>query len=112
MLSELVPEIRRIEEKYNLEIPLYGHAGDGNLHAVVFYDAADPKVEETAREASKEIFRTAIDLGGTISGEHGIGYTKRDFLPWQQSEAVLTLTRQVKRILDPDNLFNPGKILL
>jgi len=112
MLSELVLEIRRIEEKYDLEIPLYGHAGDGNLHAVVFYDAEDSRAGEIAREASKEIFRAAIDMGGTISGEHGIGYTKREFLPGQHSEAVLTLTRQVKRILDPDDLFNPGKILL
>ena len=110
-LSDLVRRIRNIEGNSSLEIPLYGHAGDGNLHVVILYDEADTGSVNAAREASREIFRSAIDLDGTITGEHGIGCAKLEYLAWQQSEAVLSLTRQVKQMLDPRNLFNPGKII-
>ncbi len=109
-LYELVSAIREIESEYKLEIPMYGHAGDGNLHVVILYNAIDSISEKSATEASKDIFRATIGLGGTITGEHGIGSAKREYLPWQQSEAVISLAARVKRTLDPEGIFNPGKI--
>ncbi len=111
-LSELVLRIKEIENQYKLEIPLYGHAGDGNLHVVMLYNEKDSISQKSAKEASKDIFRSAIELGGTITGEHGIGSAKREYLPWQHSEAVLNLARRVKRTLDPEGIFNPGKIFI
>jgi glycolate oxidase len=110
-IAELAHKVEEIGTKRGFQIPIYGHAGDGNLHVVVPYDAADEEAAKRAEETSQEIFRAAIALGGTITGEHGIGFAKRDFLPWQLSDKVLGLSRSVKRQFDPEGVFNPGKIL-
>ena len=110
-LQKLIAQIKKIEAHYQLEIPFYGHAGDGNLHVVVLFDIDDQKSAESAKEASKAIFRAALELDGTISGEHGIGSAKREYLSWQYSSDVMNLFKRVKRTLDPNGLFNPGKIL-
>jgi len=111
-LIDLVEFIKDTEEESKLEIPFYGHAGDGNLHVVIMYDANKHGQHDTAEQTSREIFKAAIEMGGTITGEHGIGCAKRQYLPWQQSETVINLYRQVKKLLDPYDLFNPAKVLL
>jgi len=109
-VGRLAQKIETISAERGLSIPVYGHAGDGNLHAVVLFEAADEKASKNAEEASHEIFRAALDFGGTITGEHGVGYAKREFLPWQLSEHVMSLSHRIKRQLDPEGRLNPGKV--
>ena len=87
----------------------WGHAGDGNLHATFMVDAGDAGEVERAGRAAERLFAGALELGGTISGEHGLGLLKRDQLAHQLSPAEMELQRGIKRAFDPKNLFNPGK---
>ncbi len=110
-LQEMSRRVNIISLARKLNIAVYGHAGDGNLHVVVLFDQKTPSQVSAARETGQDIFKAALALGGTITGEHGVGISKRYILPWQFPEEVLTLTRQVKEIFDPNHIFNPGKIL-
>lgn len=109
-----VPDIiRRIEDirlKYDIPIVNFGHAGDGNIHVNVMIDREIPGMDEKAQQAIREIFGATLDLGGTMSGEHGIGLTKAPFLDMELSPAQLAAMRAVKNALDPNNIMNPGKI--
>ena len=87
------------------------HAGDGNTHPIVMYDAADPDSTERARAAFEDILAAAIALGGTITGEHGVGRLKKAWLVDQIGEDALELNRRVKQALDPQGILNPGAIL-
>jgi len=91
-----------------LAVATYGHAGDGNLHCNVLFDRADerPRVDL----AVAEILRAAVDLGGTITGEHGVGLSKREFLEYEQGREVVALERKLKALFDPLGILNPGKI--
>lgn len=109
-LRELAKLISKTSEDHNLKIALYGHAGDGNLHVVILFNADNVDEAQRAEQTSREIFQIAIDLGGSITGEHGVGLAKREFLGWQLSDNVMKLSRKVKRSFDRDELFNPGKI--
>ncbi len=111
LLPELLAAITTIADKYDIEIPVVAHAGDGNTHPIIVYDAADPASEERARKAFDEVMHAAIALGGTITGEHGVGRTKKAALPDQLGPDVMALTRRVKDALDPDGILNPGAIL-
>jgi glycolate oxidase len=111
LLPELLAAISTIASKYDIEIPVVAHAGDGNTHPIIVYDAADPASEERARQAFDEVMHAAISLGGTITGEHGVGRTKKGALPDQLGPDVMALTRRVKDALDPDGILNPGAIL-
>jgi glycolate oxidase len=108
-----IPEVlRRFAElgrRRGVVVSCYGHAGDGNLHANVLWD--DPGLAETARGTLDEMLRVVLELGGTISGEHGIGAAKRRYLPWEHSPALIALQRRLKAAFDPLGLLNPGKIL-
>ena len=108
-IAELVRAIRPIGERNGIAIATYGHAGDGNLHVNLLYDdiAQLPQVTE----ASESIFRATLGLGGTITGEHGIGLCKRPYLSWEQSEELIGAQRSLKRALDPRGILNPGKVL-
>ena len=111
--SELARMIRFIQEvgaRHRLRIGTFGHMGDGNLHPTFLTD--ERNLEEMARveEALKEIFDFALKLGGTITGEHGVGLAKKKYLPGAIGEGSLELMRQLKRTLDPEGLLNPGKI--
>ena len=109
-LLDLIRAVRAIGEKRGLLTACYGHAGDGNLHVNLLFGSAEER--KAGHEAVGEVIQAALDLGGTITGEHGVGIAKREFLPREQSAAVIDLQRRVKRAFDPDNLLNPGKIFV
>lgn len=111
--SELTRMIRFIQEvgrRHRLRIGTFGHMGDGNLHPTFLTDEKDQEEIARVQQAMLEIFDFAIELGGTITGEHGVGLAKKAFLPRQLGEDSLETMRLLKRTLDPDNLLNPGKI--
>jgi glycolate oxidase len=110
MLPDLLAEVSRLAASYDLEIPVVAHAGDGNTHPIIVYDAAQPGAEVRARECFDEIMSAAIRLGGTITGEHGVGRAKKGKLGEQLGEDVMALNRRVKAALDPDGILNPGAI--
>jgi glycolate oxidase len=107
-IPEMVARAKAIGVRLGLTVATYGHAGDGNLHCNVLFDRAEerPKVDE----AVAEILRGAVDLGGTITGEHGVGLSKRDFLEYEQGAEVVALERRLKAVFDPLGILNPGKI--
>nr|WP_314792649.1 FAD-linked oxidase C-terminal domain-containing protein [uncultured Campylobacter sp.] len=110
-LPELLRRIARIGDKYGVRVPCFGHTGDGNVHTNVM--VADKKDEAQVRrghDAITEIFKAAVDLGGTLSGEHGIGLSKAEFMPLAFSAAEMELFRAIKRAFDPKGILNPGKM--
>ncbi|MCF6201441.1 MAG: glycolate oxidase subunit GlcD [Hydrogenimonas sp.] len=112
MLPELLKHISDIANKYGLKIPCFGHTGDGNVHTNVMVDGSDPKQLEIGHKAIEEIFRITVDLGGTLSGEHGIGLSKAPFMHMAFTEEEMELFRDLKRAFDPNNILNPGKMAL
>lgn len=110
-IPEIIKAIRRIADKYKLFIATYGHAGDGNLHPTIVIDPTDKDEVERMEQAVGEIFEAALDLGGTISGEHGIGIGKIKYLPLEFGEAGVDTLRRIKEALDPNYMLNPGKVV-
>ena len=111
LLPDLLAGVAAVAEKYDVEIPVIAHAGDGNTHPLIVFDPADAAAETRAREAFLEVMRVAIALGGTITGEHGVGRAKKVALPDQLGPDVMALSRRVKDALDPDGILNPGAVL-
>jgi len=109
-IAQFIQQCREISEKYDVCIPLVGHAGDGNIHPSILTDQRDAEHFERAKRAMNEIFITAISLGGAISGEHGIGLEKQHFLDKAMDAMAIEIMKQIKKILDPNNILNPGKI--
>ena len=107
---DMIRRIRKISEKYNLTIAVYGHAGDGNLHPSVLCDMANPEHAEKVHHCIAEIFDEALAVGGTLSGEHGIGITKKPYLVKALGEAGVAAHKAIKQSLDPKGILNPGKI--
>ncbi|BDU74506.1 FAD-binding oxidoreductase [Mesoterricola silvestris] len=107
---EVVRRIGAIAKRFDLLIPVFGHAGDGNLHPSVLCDMADPAQAERVHRAVDAIFEAALAVGGTLSGEHGIGITKRPYLAQALGEAGVRTLQAVKAGLDPKGILNPGKI--
>jgi glycolate oxidase len=107
-IPEMVARSREIGRKHGLLVATYGHAGDGNLHANVLFDREEerPKVEE----AVAEILRAAVDMGGTITGEHGVGLAKRAFMEYEQGAELLAVQRRIRAVFDPLGILNPGKM--
>jgi D-lactate dehydrogenase len=110
-IPALVDGVQALARECGLPIVCFGHAGNGNLHVNLIYDPADAEQSERAQKAMTRVFALAIALGGTLSGEHGIGLAKRDFMPQAIGPATLALMREVKRVFDPDGILNPGKLL-
>ena len=110
-LPELVDAVADVAARCGVEIAMVAHAGDGNTHPVLVYDAAEPGARARALQAFDEVMAAAIALGGTITGEHGVGRFKKHALPDQLGPGVMALTRRVKDALDPDGILNPGAIL-
>ncbi len=110
-LAEALAGVYRIAGERGLEAGNVFHAGDGNLHPHVLFDADDPAAQARALDASHEILRMCIRMGGTISGEHGVGIEKRPMMLELFAEEDLATMDRLRRAFDPDGLLNPGKIL-
>ena len=107
---EIVRHARSVAEEFDLIVPCFGHAGDGNLHYSVLVDQSNEEMVARAKEANDRIVRRALDLGGTATGEHGIGTGKREYLVAEHGEATVEAMRRLKHALDPNDTLNPGKI--
>ncbi len=110
-LSRILPLLKRIEEDTGTSIATFGHAGDGNLHVNVMYQGQDPAQTEKARQAVSQLFAHTLHLGGSVSGEHGVGLTKLPGARMQLDEVALELMWEIKKSFDPSGLLNPGKAL-
>src|SRR5699024_4294691 len=109
-IANMVKAINDIATKYELTICTFGHAGDGNLHPTCLTDARDTEEIERVERAFSEIFQKAVELGGTITGEHGVGAMKLPYLHMKAGEVGIEVMRQIKKAIDPQNMMNPGKI--
>jgi len=109
-VAEILRQVEAISKKHNLIIVNFGHAGDGNIHVNVLIDRRKPGEEDRAHVAVKEIFKAALDLGGTLSGEHGIGITKAPYLTMELGDLGVEVMKRIKKSFDPNNVLNPGKI--
>lgn len=110
-LPQLLEGVKKIGKKYGFKSVCYGHAGDGNLHVnIIKGDLSEQQWEEELPKAIKEIFELTVSLGGTISGEHGIGWVQKNYMPIAFSKVQLDIMRQIKTVFDPKNILNPGKI--
>jgi len=107
----LVAGVQAISRRCGLPIVTFGHAGNGNLHVNIMYDPGDAGQSRAAHAALPDVFALALELGGTLSGEHGIGLAKRGFMASALGPEALALMRGVKRLFDPDGILNPGKVL-
>ena len=112
-LADLVHAARRVASEHGLEAICYGHAADGNLHVNLLRDDLDTDEWTKRRDAAeRDLFAAVVDLGGSISGEHGVGWTQRRFLPMARSPAFIDIMRQLKGVFDPLGILNPGKIFV
>lgn len=109
-VAEMVREINKIAKKHNVEICTFGHAGDGNLHPTCMTDARNEEEMHRVEQAFADIFAKAIELGGTITGEHGVGVMKSPYLAWKLGEEGVNAMKTLKFAFDPNNIMNPGKI--
>lgn len=109
-IAEMVREIEAIAEKYQLTICTFGHAGDGNLHPTCLTDARNKEEMALVEQAFEEIFHKAVELGGTITGEHGVGAMKLPYLHLKIGEAGVEVLQNIKKAIDPNNIMNPEKI--
>jgi glycolate oxidase subunit GlcD len=105
-IPDLIKGVYEIAKKYDLMVVNFGHAGDGNIHVNFMYE---PHEEKKVEKAVREVFRLTLNLEGSVSGEHGIGWMKKEFLPWEVGEALEKM-KAIKKALDPNNILNPGKI--
>jgi len=110
-LTEMLKALQEIAVRYELTMGTFGHAGDGNLHPTILTDARNTEEMERVHRAVDEIFKKALELGGTLSGEHGIGLAKKGYLEWELGSSGIDLTRRIKQALDPENILNPGKMI-
>jgi glycolate oxidase len=109
-LARVLGAISEMSARYGLRVANVFHAGDGNLHPLILYDANEPEELEKAEAFGNEILRLCVDVGGVLTGEHGVGLEKRDLMPYQFNEADLEQQHRVKRAFDPKLRFNPGKV--
>jgi glycolate oxidase len=108
----LLKGIEAISKKHDIQIATFGHAGDGNLHPQMLFDGYDRDQVRRVEEASGELFRLAVDLEGTLTGEHGIGLSKAPYMTLEHDPVAMDVMRSIKRLLDPLNVLNPGKMAL
>ena len=111
-VAEMLKGIEAIAARHGLQIATFGHAGDGNLHPQILYDGYDPDQVRRVKEAIEELFQLAIALEGTLTGEHGIGLSKAAFLPLEHDPVALEYMLSLKKLFDPNNILNPGKMSL
>ena len=111
-VADMLRGINEIARKYNLQIATFGHAGDGNLHPQILYDGYDADQVKRMEAASGELFALAVSLEGTLTGEHGIGLSKAAYMALEHDPAAMDVMRSLKRLFDPNNILNPGKMAL
>ena len=111
-VPDMLKAISDLAKKYNLKIPTVGHAGDGNLHPTISFDGTDADEVKRVEEASAELFKKVIELNGTLTGEHGIGLAKAPFMHLEHDPVTMDVMRSIKRLFDPHNILNPGKMAL
>jgi glycolate oxidase len=109
-LPEVLGRIRAMSEQYGLQVANIFHAGDGNLHPLILFDANDPAEQTKAERFGAEILKLCVEVGGCLTGEHGVGVEKRDLMPVQFTETELEQQRRIKAAFDPDWLLNPHKV--
>lgn len=107
----MIAHISMVADKHQLLVGTFGHMGDGNLHPVFLTDERDADEIHRVHLALEEIVAKTLELGGTITGEHGVGLAKKSWLRQQAGDSGMALMSQIKKSLDPHNLLNPGKIL-
>jgi glycolate oxidase len=110
-MAEFCAAIERIAAQRGVTIGVLGHAGDGNLHPKILMDRTDPALTEAAKLAFDDIMELTLSLGGTCTGEHGVGLIKRDWLAREIGPVGMRVHRAIKAALDPANLLNPGKVI-
>ncbi len=111
-VPNILKAISDLAKKYDLKIPTVGHAGDGNLHPTISYDGTNPDEVKRVEQASAELFEKVIELGGTLTGEHGIGLAKAPFMHLEHDPVAMDVMRSIKKSFDPNNILNPGKMAL
>ena len=111
-LPDMIKRIEEISKKYGIFVATFGHAGDGNLHPILCTDERNPDEWDQAMRCYGEICRVAIELGGTISGEHGVGLCKAPYFEEEVDKFTIGVMRKIKKALDPNNIMNPGKMTL
>ncbi|MET3318912.1 UNVERIFIED_ORG: glycolate oxidase [Peribacillus simplex] len=109
-IPQMCERLQRIRDKYGVHLVVFGHAGDGNLHPNIICDKTDKEEMSRVELAVADIFMAAIELGGTLSGEHGIGMMKAPFMEMELGAAGLDIMKRIKEVWDPNNIMNPGKI--
>ncbi|MEJ7848059.1 MAG: FAD-linked oxidase C-terminal domain-containing protein [Pyrinomonadaceae bacterium] len=111
-VPELVARIEQIGKKHNTFVANFGHAGDGNIHVNFVVDRDNPEEIERARKCVSETFQLSVELGGTISGEHGIGYVKAQYMDYAIDRPTLEIMKAIKKVFDPNGILNPGKMFV
>jgi glycolate oxidase len=111
-VPDLLTRISDIVRSYHLPFVVFGHAGDGNLHPKIMYNAYDSDQVERVHRAADELFKLVCDLGGTLTGEHGIGLAKAPYMTLEHDPTAMDVMRGIKKMLDPNNILNPGKMAL
>jgi glycolate oxidase len=111
-LAEFIGLTEKVAIDLDITVGVLGHAGDGNMHPTVVFDAQDPEQARRAQAAFDKIMEIGLELGGTITGEHGVGVLKRDWLAQEIGPVALSVHRSIKAALDPQNLLNPGKVVV
>jgi glycolate oxidase len=109
-LPELLAGISAIVAKHGLPFVIFGHAGDGNIHPRIMYDRSNAEERQKVLSVAEEIFRLSCSLGGTLTGEHGVGIAKAPFMALEHDRAAMELMRSLKKLIDPRNILNPGKM--
>ncbi|MEM7346257.1 MAG: FAD-linked oxidase C-terminal domain-containing protein [Chloroflexota bacterium] len=109
-LGQALAKIQQLSQAYDIRVANVFHAGDGNLHPLILYDGREEGALERAEALAGEILKTCIDLGGSITGEHGVGMEKREYLPQMFSDVDMTTMQEIKQAIDPNHISNPGKM--
>jgi glycolate oxidase len=111
-IVKLLKGVEDIALKHKIQIATFGHAGDGNLHPQILYDGYDPEDVKRMEAATSDLFQLAIDLEGTLTGEHGIGLSKAPYMDLEHDPVAMDVMRTIKKTFDPNNILNPGKMAL
>jgi glycolate oxidase len=110
-VADMLREIERVGAKHGVRIGTFGHAGDGNLHPDLVFDRGDPEAKAKYEAVRADLYQAALDLGGTVTGEHGIGSSRREWLEVQKGADAVRIMRAIKTALDPLGILNPGRVI-